>query len=550
MISCNTFLSINGQSPVECLPITGNNTVSLCKTGVTSRDSALASLQLDEHNELVVVRLTETPVTLERAGRKVALRINKPIRICEKDTLWMGVTSIEIVKSSFVISQSAPKSPLFQTARKVIAASAAVFSMATFAACEEEGCTSGEQQCKNNGVYICANNSWSLLEKCSSDQICIESSNTSAYCEMAVHPGEPIEECTPGEMKCDNKDVMKCEDGVWNKVQTCDGICIEESNISAVCDYRDLEGVLPYDPGLEDPPECEPDEMKCTNNNVFKCVNGVWILSEECNSNEVCFAESNTSAVCQLDALAGEMPIEECTPDEMKCEDNNVYKCDGGYWELDKKCKADEVCTSKSNTSAYCEVSNIDGGMQVMECTPDEMKCDNNKVMKCIDGVWVSENDCSKLDGICLEISNTSAICDMGPTSGVLPPQECEPDAMKCEDNNVYKCVDGFWKLEEECIKDAVCIEMSNTSAFCDMGPTTGVLPPQECEPNEMKCEDNMVMKCIDGMWEKSQACNSDEKCILKSNTSAVCEVEPLSGEPLPPDIPTPEPVQPPEDDS
>ena len=379
MISCNTFLSINGQSHVECLPITENNTVSLCKNGVTSHDSAIASLQLDEHNELVVVKLAETPVTLERAGRKMALRADKPIRICEKDTLWIDNTSIEIVKSTFVISKSAPKSALIQTARKVIAASAAVFSMAAFAACEEDGCEDGQQKCKNDSVYICAKGSWSLLEKCGDEEICKEADNSTAY--------------------------------------------------------------------------------------------------------------------CSFNGLTGDVrPVEVCRADEMKCDNNNVYKCDGNDWKLEKKCGAASECVQKSNTSAICDSSSLDGGFPVNECDDNEMKCDNN---------------------------------------------------------NVYKCDEnGLWTLSEEC-GDVGCYQSSNTSAYCNYEPEAGVLPaPTQCEPDEMKCMDNVIYKCSDGMWEKSQECKSDEQCVQMSNTSAICEVEPLAGEPLPPDIPTPEPVQPPEDDA
>ena len=82
------------------------------------------------------------------------------------------------------------------------------------------------------------------------------------------------------------------------------------------------------------------------------------------------------------------------------------------------------------------------------------------------------------------------------------------------------------------------------------MAPTTGILPPQECEPKTMKCEDNQVWECDGGSWKAKEKCEGDAVCIENSNTSAVCEVEPLAGEPLPPDIPTPKPVEPPEEDA
>ncbi|MBO4349404.1 MAG: hypothetical protein J6A01_00460 [Proteobacteria bacterium] len=314
MISCKTFLSLNGQSPVECLPITANNTVSLCKTGVTSRDSAIASLQLDEHNELVVVRLTETPVTLERAGRKLALRAGKPIRICEKDTLWIDKTTIEIVKSTFVFSKPAPKSPLIQTARKVIAASAAVFSMAAFAACDEDGCDNGQQKCKNDGVYICANGSWNLLEKCGDEETCVETENSSASCQLTRTSGvaEPLPyDCKIDEMKCENNNVYKCDEGHWKLEKECSESCYQESNTSAYCKSEELLGYI----SPEVPIECTADEMKCKDNNVYKCNDsGQWTLEEECS--ESCYQESNTSAYCDYGPEAGVLPADPPDPSE------------------------------------------------------------------------------------------------------------------------------------------------------------------------------------------------------------------------------------------
>ena len=318
MLSCKTFLSLNGQSPIECLPITENNTVLLCKTGVTSRDSAIASLKLDEHNELVVLRLAEMPVTLERAGRKMALRTGKPIRICEKDTLWIDNTSIEIVKSTFVISKSAPKSALIQTAKKVIAASAAVFSMVAFAACDEDGCDNGQQKCKNDSVYICTNGSWNLLEKCGDEEMCVETDNSSASCQLSRTSGvaEPPSDCKADEMKCEDNNVYKCDDGSWILDKECGVIeCYQASNTSAYCNTQDPPGVAPpddYDPNT--PQECTADEMICEENNVYECDDGQLKLKEKCS--ESCYQESNTSAYCDYGPEAGVLPADPPDPSE------------------------------------------------------------------------------------------------------------------------------------------------------------------------------------------------------------------------------------------
>ena len=236
MLSCKMILSLNGQSPIECLPITSEAPLSLCGTGVTEHDLAAARLELDGHNELVVIKTADIPVQLERAGRKMQLREGKPIRICEKDTLWIADTAISIVKSTFVMTRSASRSSFIRTAQKVLAASAAVFSMVAFTSCDEDnGCENGQQKCKNNAVYVCTDGSWALHEKCDIDATCIESENLTAYCEVELLGGDPLPpDCETGEMKCDDKDVLKCDGGLWSKVETCEESCHEESNTSAL----------------------------------------------------------------------------------------------------------------------------------------------------------------------------------------------------------------------------------------------------------------------------------------------------------------------------
>ena len=194
MLSYKTLLSLNGQSPIECLPITANSSVSLCETGVTSFDLASVNLQLNEHDELVVVKIAEKPVVLERAGRKMQLRIGKPIRISENDTLWFENSSISIVKSTCFFDKHECKSTFTQNVRKVIAASAAVFSMASFNACDvdvdetsgtdmpQDLCEANAMKCEDNKVMECVDGSWSVKESCEGNASCIQNSNTSAVC--------------------------------------------------------------------------------------------------------------------------------------------------------------------------------------------------------------------------------------------------------------------------------------------------------------------------------------------------------------------------------
>ena len=540
MISCKTLISVNGEQPVDCLPITHEDTLALCETGVTTNDVAAVRLELDDHDELVVVRVAETPVTLERSGRKLQLRAGKAVRICENDVLSINASSICLVKSTFLIPKASPVFPWLQTTRRILATSAAVFTMTVLCACEEEednqpiksiSCEQGAQKCSGNKVMTCQNGVWQLSQTCRGDEICVES-NTSAVCEMSMIAGDMrIDECEPDQMKCENNNVYKCEGGFWELSQKCLGydICTELSNTSAVCESGVTSGILPPQKA-----ECKNDEMKCDDNNAYKCVDGFWQLADACDSPEVCVEQSNTSAVCEMSMIAGDMKIDECEPDQMKCENNSIYQCVDGIWQLANACDSYEVCVEQSNTSAVCEMSMVDGDMQIDECDPDQMKCENNSVYKCEGGLWQLADACEG-GTECVQVSNTSAFCDMGPTAGVLPVEECQPGEMKCEDNSVYKCEGGLWQLADVCEGGSECVQVSNTSAFCDMGPLAGVLPIEECQPGEMKCEDNSVYKCDFGYWALANKCEGDAVCVELSNTSAVCEMSLVPSGVMPP---------------
>ncbi len=539
MISCKTLISVNGEQPVECLPITHEGSLALCETGVTTNDLAAVRLELDDHDELVVVRVAETPVILERSGRKLQLRAGKAVRICENDVLRINASSICLVKSTFLIPKATSVFPWLQTTRRILAASAAVFTMTVLCACEEEedqsiknvSCVQGVQKCAGNKVMTCQNGVWRLSQTCLSDEICVES-NTSAVCEMSMIAGDMrVDECEPNQMKCENNNVYKCEGGFWELSQKCLGydICTELSNTSAVCESGVTSGILPPQK------ECKNDEMKCDNNNVYKCVGGFWQFAEACDLPDVCVERSNTSAVCEMSMVDGDMQIDECDPDQMKCENNSVYKCEGGLWQLADACEGGSECVQVSNTSAFCDMGPTAGVLPIEECQPGEMKCDNNNVYQCSGGLWQLADACEG-GSECIQVSNTSAFCDMGPTAGVLPVEECQPGEMKCEDNSVYKCEGGLWQLADACEGGSECVQVSNTSAFCDMGPTSGVLPVEECQPGEMKCEDNSVYKCDFGYWALANKCEEDAVCVELSNTSAVCEVDVTEGEMIPPE--------------
>ena len=544
MLSCKTVISVNGQQPVDCLPITHEDVLALGPNGVTTHDLAAVRLELDAHDELVVVSVGQIPASLERCGRKLQLREGKPVRICENDVLLMNESSIRIVKSTFLISKSvAPKTPWLQTTKRILAASAAVFSMTAMAACEEDGadvnrvqqgqqvhhgaCAQGDQKCDGNDVLRCEGGAWRIVETCDGDKVCVEESNASAYCKLNALSGDVSFECSEGEMKCGNNSVYRCEDGFWELDHSCvnGDECVQVSNTSAYCEMEHTAGILPAY-------ECTPGEMKCDGNDVYACNGGFWELDKSCDTFEVCVEQSNDSAVCDVVPLAGDISLD-CDDGEMKCDGNDIYACKNGVWELDKSCDTFEICVEQSNNSAVCEIEPL-AGVIPLDCNDGEMKCEGNDVYACKNGVWELDKSCSG-DEVCIQQSNTSAICQVDVTEGEMIP-DCFDGDVKCDGNSIYKCKDYEWVLDKSCSADEVCIQESNSSAVCAADVIMGNMVPEICDDGEVKCDGNSIYKCKDGVWQSDKVCDDDQVCIQQSNTSAICAVDVLAGEPLPPD--------------
>lgn len=79
----------------------------------------------------------------------------------------------------------------------------------------------------------------------------------------------------------------------------------------------------------------------------------------------------------------------------------------------------------------------------------------------------------------------------------------CSENAMKCEENSVMKCVEGDWKLEEACGDTKTCKDNA-----CHLNETT-----EKCEENKMTCDGNTVNKCVGGQWKSWDSCSQFQTC-------------------------------------
>jgi len=141
-----------------------------------------------------------------------------------------------------------------------------------------------------------------------------------------------------------------------------------------------------------DAPACSPEDiLQCQGFDLYKCVNGNWVLQQ-------------TNAT-----QCGYIPPV-CTDSQTKCEGTTKYTCVGGQW-------ANPV--PNSTDCGYVE-----------PCSPENaLRCEGFDLFKCLNGIWT-------------KIETNSSVC------GYVPP-ECTNGTTKCIGKDKYTCVNGFWVLSE-----------------------------------------------------------------------------------------------------
>ncbi|MBQ9242799.1 MAG: hypothetical protein IJ165_06195 [Proteobacteria bacterium] len=219
-----------------------DTTLSLNANGPTDAQNADVQLKLDNNGELAVLRNSDKPITLERAGRSRALTARQ-VRLCEGDTIRIENATLRITRSTFTAAR-----PKLSATSRILAASA-VFCSFALTACDDS-CNPGETKCEDNAVYECKDNSWSLREKCDGalEPVC-EMHDNKAICTPTRESGVmATPQCYENETKCEDNAVYECKAGEWQLKEQCDDECIEEDNEAACVTMSRTSGDLPAEP--------------------------------------------------------------------------------------------------------------------------------------------------------------------------------------------------------------------------------------------------------------------------------------------------------------
>ena len=122
---------------IESSPIANDQTnvdlMHLCQT--TSEELENIKLSLNEQYEIMIHTNGQTPLTIERYGRKRLCTPNHPLRLFKKDTLTIGESQMHRICVSDIRQVAAPVSRIQSVARKAMMTGAAALVMSTAFAC-------------------------------------------------------------------------------------------------------------------------------------------------------------------------------------------------------------------------------------------------------------------------------------------------------------------------------------------------------------------------------------------------------------------------------
>ena len=345
-----------------------------------------ALLYTDE-DEVVIERIGETPVEIQRGSRKRVLNANHPTRILPLDVIHVGSTEYYIARIHRFVQTSRKPSQIGQMANKALLTGAAAMMMATISGCHPS------EQSKDNApdnasavVNVNDKTGNAVAESNTNKNPNTENNNPEIdNPEVAVVPDDTADSNTANNQndendnmsKCDNGKIMclsnnryQCENHRWKIVEKCKkpATCNEKREFD-----KKLDITIVTETRCENAEPCQNGHYACyganigceqspdlecgINDEMYKCVNNEWKFEKNCPSGETCILDEEMKASCiQHVARLGKIRIgDDCVKDELKCDSENaIMFCHHGFWYYQKVCDEPEVCKSISSTNATC----------------------------------------------------------------------------------------------------------------------------------------------------------------------------------------------------
>ncbi|MBI4441276.1 hypothetical protein HY639_03850 [Candidatus Woesearchaeota archaeon] len=244
-----------------------------------------------------------------------------------------------------------------------------------------------------------------------------------------------------------------------------------------------LEKVSGETPLLQEP-SCKEGEVSCLDENTMIACHG-GLQKFPCPKNMKCVSDKEDTS-CR----SGEL----CT--KPKCEGNTPFLCKDGSYVPQPACKDSELCNSG-----------------VCECKVGERYCSDNVLVTCEPSLRKIVLTGLPKPGV-LPGDKKSLFCSHG-CYGAAPKsscRQCEDGKGKCEQNKLYKCVNGRYELADTCNHEKLC---DAENVVCKQG---------DCIAGMKKCDGRKLVTCVlGGVWNEGVECDHGCYTHLGKQDSVGC---------------------------
>jgi len=272
----------------------------------------------------------------------------------------------------------------------------------------------------------------------------------------------------------------------------------------------------------------------CANNGLYYCPNATWILYDNCTSySPMRYCDfSLSSGSCS--ATPKIIPGSYCTSGN-NCWNNEYLTCSGSQWTETENCTSSgKFCSSSGCVS---QGQNFPGSY--CNATVQPFMCYRNDLYYCPSNSWVLNQNCTSQGRYC-SYSQSAGSCAASPQN--IPGSWCSgsPTNM-CFQNRLYSCQSSYWGLQEDCVGEG---------KYCGLGAcynTPQYTPGSSCNATvtPFTCITNDLYYCPSGLWILMEACSSEGKYCVASNTSGTCAPTNVTTTTVPPVNVTPTPIEP-----
>ena len=256
-------------------------------------------------------------------------------------------------------------------------------------------------------------NGWEEKQDCGGANLCDDESNRTPYCKCTgtdyVCSGQTLQHCDHGRLvddavcgeneTCDaGKKACLCKEGAYQCVEKQQGMFT--TVIRQVCDggkWTEKECGKSYtcvDEGLcaFSSYVCNDNATACSGNSIMKCVDGEYVESQKCGSDEYCRFSNNNASCRKLN--------QPCQNNQTRCAGDTLLTCDKGQWKQEA-CGEGKTCVTTVTGSGFSQKETSECKEKV--CDNYTYSCDKDEIKICISNALQTYGNCGDIGMTCKE---------------------------------------------------------------------------------------------------------------------------------------------------